>query len=90
MLASYWEATQNDIQDLLSALKKEDRLIAKQVAHRIKGAAKIVMANEIVSLSEDIETKASEASFMELIGRAEELSKALVAHRENIEVVKSA
>lgn len=84
MLASYWEATQSDIQDLHRALKKEDRLIAKQVAHRIKGAAKIVMANEIVSLSQDIETKAGDTPFAELIGKVEELDKALDAHRENL------
>ncbi|MCU7965029.1 transporter substrate-binding domain-containing protein [Shewanella sp. SW32] len=56
----------SDLESILNSIKIEDFSLTKNLAHKIKGAAKIIDANTLISVCEQIEISASSEAMTQL------------------------
>jgi len=84
MLEAYWCATDNDLAEIKQALKDNNNIIIKSVAHKMIGAAAIVKADKIVSTLKGIENKADGLDLVALGGLVTDLENNVAEFKESL------
>jgi signal transduction histidine kinase/CheY-like chemotaxis protein len=84
VLDDWIETTRGDVRDLEEAIRSNDRGAARRQAHRIKGAAALVGAHEVVARAARVETTAAaETDVAGLRELVEAVSRAVETRRDH-------